>query len=76
MNRTDYPRKGPNTEAALNASASLYLWGSVVDLLEGGSAGHCNHVALQRVIAIAKAEQQKELTRMDKAVAKINGGRS
>lgn len=76
MSRADYPRKGPNTTAALNASASLYFWGSVVDLLEGGSAGHCNQTALQRVIAIAKAEQQKELTRMDRAVAKINGGRA
>lgn len=54
------------------AMADLYIWSAVVDLLEGSSTPSAHHhAATAKVIAIAKAQSQKALTRMDEADARL-----
>lgn len=60
----------------MDAATSLNHWGAVVDILEGSAVGRCNQSAVNRVIRIAKMEMQRELKRMDAAVAKVNANAS
>ena len=55
---------------AAEAHTNINTWAAVVTLLEGGHlySGR-GHIAAQRVIKIANAEQQKELAIFDKACA-------
>lgn len=70
-----HPIPSKPVRAAMNATMSLNHWGAVVDLLEGSAGNYCDRKAAQRVIKIAQAEMQRELKRMDAAVAKANAGR-
>ena len=71
-----HPIPSEHVKAAMNATMSLNHWGAVVDLIEGSAGSYCSCKAAQRVIKIAKAEMQRELKRMDAAVAKVNANAS
>lgn len=47
--------------------ANLYTWETIVSILEGSSGVHLRDGPAQRVIKIAKAEQQRHLRAYDKA---------
>lgn len=55
---------------AARAHTNLNTWGAVIALLENGLLypGH-SHAAVNRVIAIAKAETQRHLKQYDRARA-------
>ena len=55
------------------AMADLYIWYAVIGLLEGssGPSSKYHDAATSKMIAIAKAETQKALKRMDSADAKL-----
>lgn len=58
-------------DAACNAHSNLNMWGAVIALLEGGLFYEARtHKPIGRVIAIAKAEMQKELTHLDAATGR------
>lgn len=67
-----YPVADDDTQAAMQAHSNINAWGAVIDMLEGGACNHLNNTVKQSMIVRAKAETQRELKCMDKAVARIN----
>ncbi len=55
---------------ACAARANLHVFAAVIGLLESGAiVGGCTaQVAANRIIAICKKEEQRQLTKMDKAI--------
>ena len=59
---------------AATANANLNAWGAVIALMESGllSGPSKNYYSsVSKVVAIAKAQMQRELTRYDTALAKV-----
>lgn len=63
-----------NIIAAAKARSDLNLFASIVVLLESGLNHSPTHAAAERIISIAKREQQKCLQRYDSAMAKAGAG--
>lgn len=64
-----------HAKAAAKAEAHLYVWDTVVAILESGASPHGDRAAIapvSRVIAIAKKEQQRLLAKYDGELAKVN----
>ncbi len=64
-----------HAKAAAKAEAYLYVWAAVVQLLEGPTSPDRDMKAIKpinRVIAIAKKEQQRLLAKYDGELAKID----
>lgn len=62
-------------KAAAKAQAHLYVWATVVGILEGSASPHGDRAAIapiNRVIAIAKKEQQRLLAKYDRELAKVD----
>lgn len=68
----DYPIPTKAMGEAMSAKANLYVFGTVVAILEGGTLSSYSGSAAQRIIAICKKEQARQLKLMDKAVAAAN----
>lgn len=63
-----------HARAAAKAEAHLYIWDAVVQLLEGPTSPDRDLQAIKpvnRVIAIAKKEQQRLLAKYDGELAKV-----
>lgn len=62
---------------ACKSEAHLYVWGAVIDILEGSSTPGRSDAeaerAVERVIAIARKESQRLLSKHDAAVAGMSG---
>lgn len=64
-------------DTAVDAHTTLQTFASVVTILEGGSLyDPASYAAAERIISIAKAEQQKLLRRYDKARAQAKDAQS
>lgn len=64
-----------HAKTAAKAEAHLYVWAAVVQLLEGPTSPDRDMGAIKpinRVIAIAKKEQQRLLAKYDAELAKID----
>lgn len=64
-----------HAKAAARAEAHLYVWAAVVQLLEGPTSPDRDMKAIKpinRVIAIAKKEQQRLLAKYDGELAKVD----
>lgn len=64
-----------HAKAAAKAEAYLYVWAAVVQLLEGPTSPDRDMKAIKpinRVIAIAKKEQQRLLAKYDGELAKVD----
>lgn len=61
------PSKAVRT--AMSAHTDLFVYGAVVELLEGGLLSGPESSAKARIIAICRKEQARQLRIMDKAVA-------
>jgi hypothetical protein len=59
----------------MNAKSDLNIFAGVQALLEGGTVSGSN-AAAAKIIAICRAEAQRQLRLMDKAVAKANKEKS
>lgn len=57
---------------AMNAQTNLNIFAAVEVLLEGGTIYGRTPAAAGKIIAICRAEQQRQLRIMDKAVADAN----
>lgn len=65
-------------DEAADAQTRLYTFGAIIELLEGGLLPGPSRLywpSARRIIHIAKAQQQKELTRYDAAVAKLRAAK-
>jgi hypothetical protein len=63
-----------HAKAAAKAEAHLYVWAAVVALLEGSTSPDRDRAAVKqvdRVVAIAKKEQQRLLAKYDSEMACI-----
>ena len=72
----DYPIPSKSMAAAMDAHTNLTIYGAIVAILEGGTLSGNVGGAPARIIKICKAEQQRQLTLMDKAVAAAQKGAS
>ncbi len=64
-----------HAKAAAKVEAHLYVWAAVVQLLEGPTSPDRDMKAIKpinRVIAIAKKEQQRLLAKYDGELAKVD----
>ncbi|MBN5108838.1 hypothetical protein JY464_07085 [Stenotrophomonas maltophilia] len=64
-----------HAKAAAKAEAHLYVWETVVAILEGSASPDRDRAAIapiNRVIAIAKKEQQRLLAKYDAELAKVD----
>jgi len=76
-----YPIPSKDVDAAMRAKSHLIIFGAIVAVLEGGTISGDN-AAKNKIIKICHAEQQRQLKRMNRAVAAIkkratqlNGGK-
>lgn len=64
-----------HAKTAAKAEAHLYVWATVVAILESGASPDRDRAAIapiNRVIAIAKKEQQRLLAKYDSELAKVD----
>lgn len=66
-----YPVPSKDVDAAMRAKSELNTFASIVAILEGGTISGDN-AAATKIIKMCKAEQQRQLRIMDRAVAAIN----
>lgn len=63
-------RQAEAAREAAEAHTNLNTWGSIVTICEGGHFyGSHNHKAIEKVIALCKAQMQRELRNHDAAMA-------
>ncbi len=64
-----------HAKAAAKAEAHLFVWATVIAILESGASPHRDRTGIapiNRVIAIAKKEQQRLLAKYDGELAKVD----
>lgn len=64
-----------HAKAAAKAEAHLFVWATVIAILESGASPDRDRAAIapiNRVIAIARKEQQRLLAKYDAELAKID----
>lgn len=66
-----YPTPSKAVDAAMRARSDLNIFAGIVAILEGGTISG-GSAAAAKIIKICKAEQQRQLRIMDRAVAETN----